>query len=134
MWRRVVVTGMAFSLTMILFSASAWAICVQEDLEGTWSARVSTRNSEEKQCFEACTIQIGPDGMIEKAGKYVTDDAESAEIVGGKLTITSGCVIEGMIETSKRTIYIDRGGIVDNELVLGESVRNLLSTEPASKE
>ena len=40
-------------------------------------------------------------------------------ITGGQLTISSGCVIQGTIETSNGTLYVHNGAILDDKLVLG---------------
>ena len=37
------------------------------------------------------------------------------------MTILDGCHIEGTIKTGQTTFYIDRGGIVEDELVLGKT-------------
>ena len=47
--------------------------------------------------------------------------SKKCNISGGHLTISSGFVIEGVIETSDKTFYIERGGM--DELVL-DTVEN----------
>lgn len=120
MWRKALIIAMVFGFTMMLVTASAWATCVQEDLKGTWSAKVCRGVFRGEKCWDECTLTIGRDGTIKgKKGTYTNCWGLSSSIIGGQLTISDGCQIEGTIKTNLRTFYIDRGGIVGDELVLG---------------
>lgn len=66
-------------------------------------------------------MTIGPNGIIKSKGTYTNCCGVSSRVVGGQLTISDGCQIEGTIETIQSTFYIDQGGIVDDELVLGKT-------------
>jgi hypothetical protein len=108
-----------FCVSLAILPVSTWAICEQFDLQGTWTAQVWGEVYSDAQCWDQCTLTIGPDGIIEAQGAYDTCLGESSEIYGGELTISSGCVIGGYIETSNGTIYVDNGAILENGLVLG---------------
>ena len=120
MQRKALIIAMVFGFTTMLVTASAWATCVQEDLKGTWSTKVCRGVLRGEQCWDECTLTIGRDGTIKgKKGTYTNCWGFSSGIIGGQLTISDGCQIEGTITTNIRTFHIDRGGIVGDELVLG---------------
>ena len=119
MGRRCLMTAMVFCVSLALLPAPTWATCEQADLEGTWNTRLWRGVFQGKQCWNSYTLTIGPDGTITK-GKHLEDclDDKKYKITGGQLFISSGCIVEGTLETSDGTLYIERGGIAGDELVL----------------
>jgi hypothetical protein len=119
MWRKVLIIGMLLFFGQVLLTSSTWAACEQQDLERAWSAEVWGGGSDGSQCWEQCNLIIGPNGIVE-GGTHVDCSGNPSQITGGQLTISSGCVIEGYIDTSNgSTIYVDTGAILEDDLVLG---------------
>ena len=133
MWRKSLIVGMVFVFSMILSIPSMWADdgdegsisfvpCEQVDLQGTWSVRVGAKDEFGNHlCWESCSLTVDALGVVEAAGTYEDWSQVTSDITGGELTISSGCVIEGTIETSNGTVNVATGAIVDNELVLGRA-------------
>jgi hypothetical protein len=120
--------SLAISLTLVLGLipamtlawTSPWIGCDQQNLEGTWSADVWAGDASGIQRWDKCTLTVDLAGVIQPAGTYTDTVGDSAEITGGQLTISAGCMIEGAIETSAGTVWVERGGIVEpGYLVLG---------------
>ena len=118
MGRRSLIIAMVVCVTLALLPVSSWAVCDQSDLEDTWSTKLCGEVFRGEECWDECTLTIGADDIIKKIGKYTTCSGVSSSVVGGQLTISDGCQIEGTIETLLSRFYIDRGGIVDDKLVL----------------
>jgi hypothetical protein len=118
---------------MILFSSStradegdegsiSFVPCEQVDLQGTWSVRVGAKDEFGNHlCWESCSLTVDALGIVEASGTYEDCSEVTSDIAGGELTISSGCVIEGTIETSNGTVNVATGAIVGNELVLGRA-------------
>ena len=121
MCRKAMIIAMVFGFTMILFTGSGWAGCDQKDLEGTWSVQISRGDLPAMDdCWDECTLTIGPDGIIEEGGTYIPCGEESSQIVGGQLSLCPGRIVRGTILTSNGTLNIARGAITaEHELVLG---------------
>jgi hypothetical protein len=120
----MIVTVLA--LSTIFLGSSAWAedvmSCEQSDLAGTWSVRVGAEDEfGDHLCWEPCDLIIDSAGFIEQAGTYIDCLEVTSDITGGQLTLSSGCVIEGYIETSNSTVYILTGAIINDELALGKT-------------
>lgn len=123
MWRRCLIVYLFLACSLILLSSWTWATaCEQQDLQGTWTAEVWGGDYLDGQCWDQCTLTVGADGIIEGVGTYDKCLGESSQITGGQLTISSGCVIEGYIDTSNGTLYIDNGAMLDDSLVLGQAL------------
>ena len=133
MWRKLFIIGVVFVFGMILLTPCTWADeefeedegfipCEQVDLKGTWSAKVGAVDEFGNHlCWEACSVTVDALGVVEASGTYEDCSQVTSDITGGQLTISSGCIIEGYIETSNGTVYVATGAIVDNKLVLGRA-------------
>ena len=133
MWRKCFIISMVFVFGMILLTPSTWADeeleedegfipCAQVDLEGTWNSKVGAVDEFGNHlCWENCNLTVDALGVVEAAGTYEDCSQVTSDITGGELTISSGCVIEGTIETSNGTVNVATGAIVDDELVLGRA-------------
>ncbi len=118
MYRGSLIISVAL-LSIILLTQVTFAVCVQEDIQGVWSAQVGAIDEFGETCWESCNLTIGSGGIIEAGGTYTDCLDQASEITGGGLNISSGCVIEGMINTSNGTVNIYTGAIVGDQLVLG---------------
>ena len=56
-------------------------------------------------------------GNINNTGVVIQTFCGDRTVTGGQLTLTAGCVIEGYIETSAGTIYVERGGADQNGFI-----------------
>ena len=133
MWRKLLIISMVLVFGMILLSPCSWADeefeedegfipCEQVDLAGTWNSKVGAMDEYGNHlCWEPCSLTIDATGAVEASGTYQDCSQVSSDIIGGSLTISSGCVIEGTIETSNGTINVVTGAILDNKLVLGRT-------------
>ena len=133
MWRKLFIVSVVLVFSLILSSLSMWADegdegatsfvpCEQIDLQGTWSARVGAKDeSGSHLCWEACTLTVDALGVVEASGTYVDCSEVASDITGGELIISSGCIIQGTIETTNGIVYVATGAIVNNELVLGKT-------------
>ncbi|OEU80524.1 MAG: hypothetical protein BA873_00610 [Desulfobulbaceae bacterium C00003063] len=82
-------------------------ICEQEDLEGTWSIRLGTTDAFGHHCWEECEVRIKSGRIVR--GTYVDHMGGRSRITGGRLTISSGCEINGVIRVSNETLYVETG-------------------------
>ena len=134
MWRNLLIISMVFVFSMMLLSPSSWADqefeedegfipCEQVALEGTWSGRLGAKDEFGNHlCWETCSnLTVDATGVIASGGTYMDCSKVTSDVTGGELTISSGCVIGGYIETSNGTVYIGTGAMVGNELVLGRA-------------
>ena len=121
MWRRFLIIGMVFTFGLILAQRTLafdgideeFVPCAQADLEGAWSVEVGVKDEFGNHvCWEVCNLTIGANGAVEQGGTYIDCLDVSSEVTGGQFTLSYGCVIEGYIETSNGTVYIDTGGVV----------------------
>ena len=121
MWHKSLIISLVLSFALSLLPVSSWAACDQADLKGKWSTKVCGGVFGSEECWDECTLTIGSDGIIKSKGTYTNCCGVSSSIIGGQLTISDGCQIEGTIKTGRKTFYIDRGGIVEDELVFGKT-------------
>ena len=131
MWRKSLIISMVFVFGMMLLTPCTWSDfeedqgfipCEQVDLEGTWSVRVGAKDEVGNHlCWESCGLTVDALGVVEASGTYVDCSEVTSDITGGQLDLSSGCVIEGTIETSNGTVYVTTGAIVEDELVLGRA-------------
>ena len=131
MWRKLLIVSVVFVFGMILLTPCTWSDfeedegfipCEQVDLEGTWSTKVGVVDEFGNHlCWESCSLTVDALGVVEAAGTYVDCSEVTSDITGGQLDLSSGCVIEGYIETSNGTVYVTTGAIVKDELVLGRA-------------
>lgn len=118
MWNKTIISFIAIVIILTSLRTYTWAICDQGELQGTWPVIVGAIDDLGQQCWEKCTLTIGADGVIEAGSIYEDCCLESSEIIGGQLSLSSNCVIEGTIETSNGSLYLDFGSIVGEELIL----------------
>ena len=132
MWQKSLIVGMVFVFSLILISPytgaddgltpEGFVPCQQVDLEGTWSVRVGAKDASGNHlCWEPCSLTVDATGVVQAVGSYTDCSQATSDITGGELIISSGCVIEGYIETSSGTVYVATGAIVDDELVMGRT-------------
>ena len=131
MWRKLLIISIVFVFTMILSIPSMWADegdegsisfvpCEQVDLQGTWSVKVGAKDEFGNHlCWESCSLTVDALGVVEASGTYEDCSQVTSDITGGQLDLSSGCVIQGYIETSNGTVNVATGATVGNELVLG---------------
>lgn len=132
MCQKSLIVGMVFVFSLVFLSPYTWAAegltpegfvpCEQVDLQGTWSVRVGAKDASGNHlCWEPCSLTVGALGVVQAGGTYTDCSQIASDITGGELIISSGCVIEGCIETSSGTIYVATGAVVDDQLVLGRA-------------
>ena len=122
MWRKFLMVGMVLALSMIFLTASSWATCEQQDLEGTWPVLVcGSVDCFGDHCLERCQLQVDANGLIQDTGAIMETGCGDWAITGGELTWSSGCMIRGYIETSNGTLNVSNGTIFEDKLVIGVS-------------
>lgn len=122
MRRQLLMIAMALALSMILSTGSTWAICEQQDLQGTWAVLVGgPEQCFGEHCSERCQLQIDSDGFITNTGATMETLCGARSITGGQLLMFSDCGIRGTIETSSGPLYVEHGEIVEDKLILGVS-------------
>jgi hypothetical protein len=122
MWRRCLIITVLFALGMVPSTATSWESpwdpCEQQGLEGVWSAEVWGGCPDGTQCWDQCTLTIGPDGTIQAGDTYVDCLGSNFQIIGGQLFINSKCSVQGTIVTSNGTIDVGPGAIIDDRIIL----------------
>lgn len=122
MWRKCLVISLGLALCAIPVIGFTWEpagkICEQEELEGVWDVEVWAGDASGNQYWDQCTLTIGPSGFIEAQGTYTDFMGTIADITGGQFTISADCVIQGTIETSNGPLNVERGGMIENRLIL----------------
>jgi hypothetical protein len=122
MWRKYLAISLVLVLCAIPVTGLTWApagkICEQGDLEGIWNVEVWAGDPSGNQRWDQCTLTIDADGFIAPQGTYTDFMGDMADVTGGQLTISADCVVEGTIDTSTGTLHVERGGIVENRLIL----------------
>jgi hypothetical protein len=101
-----------------------WTPCQQSELAGTWHIYVA---AAAQQCpgdysLECRMVEINSTGVIQNTGATIESGCETWTITGGQLTLTAGCIVEGSIETSKGTLYVERGGFHEDGALIVDSV------------
>jgi len=124
MWQKIIIIGVLFIAAMAPATASTWESnwvpCEQVALEGTWPVVVcGPADCFGENCLDQCELQIDAYGTIQNTGAQLNTLCGIWAITGGTLNISSGCVIQGEIETSAGTLSVQNGAILENELVLG---------------
>jgi len=119
MQQRCLMMAIVLSIIVALLPVSGWALFDQADLEGTWSTEVWGGSPSGVQCWEQCTLTIGPDGTIQAAGTYIDCFGANSDITGGQLVVSSDGGIQGTIVTSSGSVDVGPGGIIGDKLVLG---------------
>jgi hypothetical protein len=119
--RNLVALGVLLALTTIPFALGlAWVTeTCQQTIDGTWNVEIWGGGSGSAQCWDVCTLTVASDGAIAAAGSYVDCIGQNSEITGGQLAISSGCVIEGIIETDFGPINVVNGGIIEDKIYFG---------------
>ena len=124
MVQKSLIVSFAVALIMIVIAAPAWAECVQQDLTGKWSVKVCRGSLLGEPCWDDLTLFIDSDGVIKK-GSFSNCQSQKGKVVGGQLTVSSGCGIKGMIQTDMEIVLVERGGFVDGTLVSGGKVQEI---------
>lgn len=107
------------AIPLVAFSwESSDITCQVQDLEGTWAAKVWGGDGPDGQCWDQCDLTVDASGSI-VSGSYVDCLGAPSTVIGGQLSISSGCVIEGVIETDTGSVDVANGGIIDDTMVLG---------------
>jgi hypothetical protein len=119
MWQKVVMIGIVVAFSVVPLTASSWVSCEQQDLEGTWDVSAcGDTDCFGDHCLDCSQLQIGSDGIIQNTGATIETRCGTLTVTSGQLTLSSDCVITGTIETSSRTLFVDTGAIVGNDLSL----------------
>ena len=106
-------------IPLVAFSWTSDSIsCQVQDLGGTWAVQVWGGDGPDGQCWDQCDLTVDADGII-LAGTYVDCLGGASNVIGGQLTVSSGCVIEGVIETESGLVDVANGGIIEDKMVLG---------------
>ena len=118
MRKKCFVIGMVLVCSMTLFATSTWAGCEQGNLAGNWAVQVGATDSSGDHCWEYCTLTINSSGAVAAGDTYYNCSGSTCQITGGLLTVSSGCIIQGTIETSHGSLNVIEGTIVGDELFL----------------
>lgn len=95
----------------LFMAISAHARCVQSALAGTWNIHVwMTSHESGDASWMYCTLTIKPDGTV-GPGNCMDDTGSKSRILGGKLTLSSACVITGFINSQ------GGGGTADKQTI-----------------
>jgi hypothetical protein len=112
-------------LVVLLFVAAtgiafAWVTqTCQQSIEGTWDAEIWNGEITGEQCWDQCDLTVASDGSILAVGSYADCGGQNYAITGGQLTISAGCVIEGVIETDGGPVDVANGGIIEDKMYFG---------------
>ena len=68
--------------------------------------------------WRRCELSIESGGTI-KRGTYKELNGITTKITGGKLIYVRGVAITGRLETKDGDLYVERGGIVGKQMILG---------------
>lgn len=115
MWRRFLMIGTVFILTITLLSVSTGATCVQGDLLGTWNGEVWYPGATESENWSQFTMSIDSYGNIQTGSMTYPSGASSA-ITGGQLIMDAECNVQGTIEIATEIVQISYGGIATDNL------------------
>ena len=88
----------------------------QQTIDGTWDVKIWGGESIGDQCWGQCSLVVASDGSITATGSFTDCLDQSSSITGGHLTISDGCVIEGVISTESGDINVVNGGIIGNTI------------------
>jgi hypothetical protein len=91
----------------------------QQTIEGSWNAQIWGGESAGLQCWNSCNLTVLADGTLAAVGTYVDCTGGSFSITGGQLAISSGCVINGVIETEAGSIEVVNGGVFKDTMFFG---------------
>ncbi len=119
MWRKSLIVALLLAFSVMLLSGPAWTAC--PDLEGTWSAEIWAGDPSGTQYWDQCVLMtVDSGGFIQAGGTYFTTrTGETSDVTGGQLTMNANCEIEGTIETSDGTVYVEHGAVAGDRLFLG---------------
>lgn len=89
-------------------------VCPQTELQGTWDIAISVSDEgcPGDYSMKCRKVQIDADGAIQSTGAVIKNMCGSATVIGGQLTMSSECIIDGWIETTAGTFYGERGGFL----------------------
>jgi hypothetical protein len=118
-WLGVLLVLVLCSIPLVAFTWESGDItCQVQDLAGTWSAEVWGGDGPDGQCWDQCDLTVDAGGSI-LSGSYVDCLGAPSTVIGGQLTISSGCVIEGVIETDGGPVDVANGGIIKDKIYFG---------------
>lgn len=118
--KKSLLVGMLLILSSVLVAAPVWAECQQQELEGTWTVEM-WGGVNSLMCWDQLTLTIDQNGVIEAGSTFVDCRDENQQVVGGQLNISSGCVIDGWIETSSGILGVENGAFLEDTILLGRS-------------
>jgi hypothetical protein len=91
---------------------------VQNDLKGRWYVYSSWIDDFAENCWSRALVVIKPDGTIKKSGRFTDCDGGESPITGGKLRVSSNCVVKGKIEVDGGTAFIDHAALQRDSLFI----------------
>jgi len=98
MGRRSLALIVLFALSLTLFAPSAWAACITKNLSGTWYAYLNMTDSDGQTNFWVRgVIKLKSTGSVKLGTTFITDKGDKVKITGGKLSISSACVVIGRL-------------------------------------
>jgi len=118
-WLAVLLVLLLCGTPLVAFTWTSDSVtCQVQDLAGTWAAEVWGGEGPDGQCWDQCELTVDADGIV-LAGTYVDCLGSASNVIGGQLTISPGCVIEGVLETDNGPVEVANGGIIEDVMVLG---------------
>ena len=118
MCRKSLIVALLLAFSVMLLSGPAWTTC--PDFEGTWDSEIWAGDTSGAQYWDQCILTVDSGGFIQAEGTYFTTrTGETSDVTGGQLTMNANCEIEGTIETSNGTVYVERGAVAGDRLYLG---------------
>jgi hypothetical protein len=108
MRRSILMAIVVLSFILNLLGAYSWAGCVQQDLQGTWDF-YSVGGDAASGWSGRGHLKLSSSGKVQSGG-FVTSWGGKFQFLGGKITVSSTCVIKGNIKASNDlTIMINHG-------------------------
>jgi len=121
MARKVIIVLAIAAMVAATGSAFGWVkeTC-QQSIDGTWDVEIWGGETAGEQCWGQCSLTVSSNGTIVPGGSYVDCTGQGSSITGGQLSISTGCVIEGVIETDGGSLTVVNGGILGDKIYFGK--------------